>query len=500
MRSRRPAGRRRPLIHVVLAAAAAALVLVAAPSLAVTRSTTKKTPNLMAGSAYLVTPANLVNGHYYSPYGGGYADWGLTIDGAFALAATRDENSTLAGIVTYIEKAGDDGADTNINTWTGVGTPYVSGGDLGKEALLAEVVGVNPRDFGRLNLISQIDAAVCTAASTDGSGKCVAAGNYYYSSSVFDQALGIMAQMRAGDTANARSPVTYLLSLQHTDGSFPSLIPPVPPDSDVDSTAMAAMALALVPSERAAVAKAVAWIAEQQESNGGFPGTSGDSTNTTGLAIQALDLETGTYTSQVAAAEAFLAGQQNSDGGFNVAAGQAGSDVRASTQALGGSVGTSFGTLSIDLSGVSPPKPKPTPSATRTTPKPSVSKSTAKSGSGGSGSASSGGGSGSGSSGNDQALGSVPRQTPTPTPSPTPSPSPVGQTTTPATVPGITATSPTTTPTRTAKVRAVTAAASESLNPWWWVTIGVAIALALAVGTLFARRYRVAAHVKRGGS
>jgi hypothetical protein len=475
----------------MLATAAAVLVpvLASASSLAASRSTTK-TPNLAAGSAYLVAPANLVDGHYYSPFGGGYADWGLTIDGAFALAATKDENSKLAGIVTYIEKAGDDGADTSVNTWTGVGTPYVSGGAVGKEALLAEVVGVNPRDFGGLNLISRIDAAVCTAASTDGSGKCVAAGNYYYSSSVFDQALGIMAQMRAGDAANAKSPVTYLLSLQHTDGSFPSLIPSTPGDSDVDSTAMAAMALALVPGEQAAVAKAVAWIAEQQESGGGFPGTSGDSTNTTGLAIQAMNLETGTYTSQMAAARAFLAGQQNSDGGFNVAAGLPGSDVRASTQALGGSVGTSFGTLSVDLSGVSAPRPSPTPtpSATHTKPKPSAS--TAKSSSGGSGSVGSGGGPGSGSSGNGQAPGSVPQQSP--------SPSPAGQTTTAPAVPGITATSPAATPARTAKVRAVAVAASKSLNPWWWVTIGVAIALALAVGALFARRYRVAAHAKGG--
>src|SRR5207237_1031045 len=82
-----------------------------------------------------------------------------------------------------------------------------------------------------------------------------------------------------------------LESLQNADGSFPSLIPGTG-DQDVDSTAMAAMALALAPGTAATadVSSAVAWIAGRQEKAGGFPGVGGDSINSAGLAIQAMSL------------------------------------------------------------------------------------------------------------------------------------------------------------------------------------------------------------------
>jgi Prenyltransferase and squalene oxidase repeat len=451
-------------------------------------------PNLAEGSAYLVSPANLIDGHYYSPFGGGFADWGMTVDGAFALAATGDQNSTLKGMVDYIDAQGADGSGGTVNDWTGVGTPYASGGALGKEALLAEVVGMDPHDFGGWDLIAQLDASVCAAASTGSDTSCAAAGNYTYSSSVFDQALGIMAQIRAGDTANAQAPIAYLESLQHADGSFPSLIPPTG-DSDVDSTAMAAMALALVPGEQGAVAEAVSWIAGQQEQDGGFPGSSGDSVNSAALAIQGLTLESSSHGAQIDAAEGFLAGQQNSDGGFNVAAGgQPGSDVRASTQAVGGAVGTSFGTLSIDLSGVTAPPTtpgSPTPSTT-----PTVTHSP------------------------------TPTHTPTPTRTPTRNPTqnptkssppttappassyPAPVNTVSPSAPGFAATpsagstlglapssasSPAAVAAPAPSAEAVATGQGTSINPLWWMTIGVAAVVATAVSALFVRRRRLAA-------
>ena len=113
---------------------------------------------------------------------------------------------------------------------------------------------------------------------------------------------------------------------------------------------MAAMALAIVPDKQAAVTKALAWIAGKQLPDGGFPGASGDSTNSAGVAVQGLSLDQGQYGGQLAKAKTFLAGQQNTDGGFNAYLGSTqGSDLRASTQAVGGSIGTSFGTLYLDL-------------------------------------------------------------------------------------------------------------------------------------------------------
>jgi hypothetical protein len=343
--------RHRAAVFAVLLIAACALLGVSAPGAAA--GTQGRAPNLAAGSAYLVAPANLIDGHYYESFPG-TADFGLTIDGALALAATGDKDAALRTIVAFLANDGKDPSGDTVNEWTGIGTSDASGGAIGKEALLAEVVGDNPRSFGGRNLIAALDATVCTRPSAGGSASCPAAGSYLDATSMFDQALGVIAQLRAGQVSEAAAPVAYLESLQSANGSFPSLIPPSG-GPDVDSTAMAVMALALAPGARAAadVAAGVTWIASRQEHNGGFPGMGAESINSTGLATQALTLRADVYRARISAAESFLAGQQNSNGGFNADAGQPGSNPRASTQAVGGAVGTSFGTLRIDLS--SPP-------------------------------------------------------------------------------------------------------------------------------------------------
>lgn len=328
-------------------------------------------PDLKKGTAYLVAPAQLTDGHYYQPFGGGFADFGLTIDGAYALAATRQDDAAFTKIVQFLDEQKADGTGRTINDWTGIGTEYASGGSLGKEALLAEVAGKDPRAFGGHDLIAALDDAVCAEASTGTDTTCATPGSYAYSPSVFSQSLAIMAQLRAGDTANAAAPVAYLKGLQQPGGAWPSLIPATA-DSDVDSTAMAVMALALLPDDAdasAAVARGVAWIAKQQKADGGFPGAAGDSTNSAALAVQALTLDKSAYTTEITKTLAFLASQQNPDGGFNVAAGgQPGSDVRASTQAVGGATGISFGTLLVEGETSPPPSsPSPTPTPTPTT-------------------------------------------------------------------------------------------------------------------------------------
>ncbi len=344
--------RRRAAIPVV----SAALVMGAwalsglVPHAAAATTTTAKVPNLVTGSAYLVAPANLIDGHYYESIPG-YADFGLTIDGALALAATGDEDPALRKVVAFIADDGKDPSGSTVNTWTGIGTSYAIGGAIGKEALLAEVVGDNPRDFGGHNLIAALDASVCTRPSAGGNTSCPGTGSYLNDTSVFDQALGVLAQLRAGQVIDAAAPISYLESLQSRDGSFPSLIP-ASGGPDVDSTAMAVMALALAPGARAGddVLSGLKWIASKQERNGGFPSDGAESMNSTGLAIQALTLRAPVYKARIGSALAFLASEQNGNGGFDADAGQHGSNLRASTQALGGAVGTPFGTLRRNLS------------------------------------------------------------------------------------------------------------------------------------------------------
>jgi hypothetical protein len=312
-------------------------------------------PDLATAVAYLTEATTLVDGDHYesSP---GFADIGLTIDGALALAAAGTAPGALAGMVAYVE--------ANAAGWTGYGTTSASGASLGKEALLAEVVGDDPRAFGGQDLISALDTSVCTAPSAGTGGPCVAEGNYAYSASTYGESLGIMAQLRADDWSGATRPIQYLESLEDADGGWPSLIPPGTGDSsDVDSTAMVVMALALdpAPTATAAVLRGITWIAGQQEADGGFPGASGDSTNSTALALLALGLDRAAQAGGIRAGLAFLAARQQADGGFAISSGAgspSGSDLRSTTQAVSGTVGTSFATLRSSSSpGASPPPP-----------------------------------------------------------------------------------------------------------------------------------------------
>ncbi len=320
---------------------------------------TSASPDLSTAVAYLTGSTNLVAGDHYEPFGPGFADIGLTIDGALALAAAGTAPVALAHMVQYVADHG--------SGWTGYGTVAASGNSLGKVALLAEVVAENPRDFGGEDLIAALDATVCSAPSSGPGGPCVAAGNYAYSGSTYGEAVGIMAQLRAADWVGAARPIQYLESLQDADGGWPSLNPPgAAPSSEVDSTAMAVMALALDPGSTAAAAvlRGSAWIVGQQESNGGFPGASGDNTNSTALALLALGLDRGAHSGAIAAGMAFLSAEQVADGGFAISLSSGsppGSDLRSSTQAVSGAVGTSFATLrSSPLTSTGPIRAAPT--------------------------------------------------------------------------------------------------------------------------------------------
>ncbi|MEU6046909.1 prenyltransferase/squalene oxidase repeat-containing protein [Streptomyces griseus] len=325
-------------------------------------------PDLQRGVAYLTSPANLHQGRYYRAVdNAGRADFGMTIDGAFALAATGHDDNALRTVVDFLAKGGKDSEGRTLDDWTGVGGKYALGGSMGKAALLAQIVERDPRDFGGQDLIAGLADAVCERPSTAPDRSCAAEGAYTYAPSVFAHSLGIIAQLRAGEEKAAEAPIAYLASLQHSaSGAWPSLIPATG-DSDVDSTAMAAMTMDLVPGDAhaAAVDKALAWIASRQLPDGGFPGAAGNSVNSAALAVQGLSLDAEKYDKQITKALKFLASQQNEDGGFNVAKeGQRGSDIRASAQAVGGSTGISFGVLTRSLEGTTPnPVPSPSSSA-----------------------------------------------------------------------------------------------------------------------------------------
>jgi hypothetical protein len=438
---------------VISVVAATALSAGAGPALATAR------PNLVTGSAYLVAPANLIHGHYYQSFPG-YADFGLTIDGALALAATGRHQAELKGIVGFLDSRGKDPHGGTVNRWTGIGTRAVSGGSIGAEALLAEATGYNPRRFGGHDLVAALNASVCARASAGKSTRCPGAGSYSNAASVFDQALGIIAQLRTGQANAAITPIRYLESLRNAGGSFPSLIPNSH-DKDVDSTALAVMALALVPAPaaQADVKAGLTWIASKQEKDGGFPGASGDSVNSAGLAVQALNLEKVRYRRAISSALGFLAAEQNRNGGFNPDAhGQRGSDIRASTEAVGGAVGISLGELFRNLGTVSapkPPAPTPAPTPTRSpSPAPTVTIT------------------------QQVAVTLSPSQAPAKAPLVTPTPQPSTQLSAP--------------PSSQPAQRLAAADSDSSLTTnLWWTVIGVAVAAAAVIAALYLRRRRL---------
>ncbi|GAA1875734.1 prenyltransferase/squalene oxidase repeat-containing protein [Lapillicoccus jejuensis] len=458
--------------------------------------------DLQRGSDYLagqLTGAPGVTGRYAAGFG--QADLGLTIDTGLALAATGRDQSALADVVAFVEH-GTDPNGQSLGSWTGitdhaagVRPDYRSGGSIAKAVVLEQVVGHDPASVGGLDLLTNLAETVCRKPDANG---CAARGNYRYATSVFSQALGVVAQTRAGQ--DATRPLAYLAGLQAADGSFPSLLPSSG-DQDVDSTAMAAMALDLVPGHSAAVDRAVAWVASRQGADGGFAGTSGSSLNTAGLAAQGLALRPSTYGATLARVRAFLGAHQNADGGFGISTTETASDVRASAQALGGAVGTSFGTLRLATTlpgagaGGSPPPtgtptPRPTgPRPTSPAPRPSTP-APVPAGAGGSGS---GGGAvgprtgpalGSGVGPGAPGTGSsspTPAASATSTPSTsspsssspsTPSPSSPSSASGTATASGAGSTPP---PTAGGPSTQRTSATTGGVNPLWWVVLAVAV-------------------------
>ena len=343
---------RTTLAGVTALAVGSALVVAAQQASAATSA-----PDPQQATSYLTAPAQLVDGHYYDPYGVGQADWGLTIDGALALAAQGGHSLAYTKLVDFMAGNGKDAAGTDVISWTGIGTDYVDGGSVGKLALLADVAGRDPHAFAGHDLVAELAKARCTGTTSIGQSSCAGKGGYAGGSSVFKQALGLIGEARsgAGDAAVAQ-PAAFLLSLQNTDGGWPSLIPSGGGTSDVDSTAMAVMALTLVPGDTATAAaqRGIAWVAGKQLSDGAFPGYApagsepAHSTNSTALALQALRLSSGNHATQITKALGFLAGSQNGDGGFDIDSANDGSDVRATTQVVNGIVGRSYATLLND--------------------------------------------------------------------------------------------------------------------------------------------------------
>ena len=242
----------------------------AAPALAATAGAPTKA---QAAAGWLAR--QLVQGsHFVTVFDGvSYPAQGETIDALFAFAATKSANDYGARAIAWLEQP------AVLSNYIGTGTESYAGATA-KVALAAEVRGINPARFGKVNLIARL-AKLLTK-----SGRYSDHSAFGDFSNAFSQSLAIIALSRDGG-APAKA-VSFLISSECKNGGYPLNFAQKTCVSDTDSTAMDVQAL-LAAGQRAAAVRGLSWLASVQKPDGGLDATGGTSpnANTTGLAGEA---------------------------------------------------------------------------------------------------------------------------------------------------------------------------------------------------------------------
>jgi hypothetical protein len=234
--------------------------------------------------------------HFVTVYGGvTYPDQGETIDAIFAFAATKTANDYGARAIGWLEQS------TVLYNYIGTGTESYAGATA-KAALAAEVRGINPAKFGKVNLIARLDKLLAKSGRYSDHS---AYGDY---SNAFSQSLAIIALSRLGGAP--ATAVRFLMSSECKNGGYPLSFAQKTCVSDTDSTAMDVQAL-LAANEQKAAARGLSYLADVQKPSGGLDATGATSpnANTTGLAGEAF-AASAAYKHQAALAAKFLTSLQ----------------------------------------------------------------------------------------------------------------------------------------------------------------------------------------------
>ncbi len=223
---------------------------------------------------------------------------------------------------------------------------YVSGqpGRAAKLSITVSALGLNPKSFGKVNLVSAITKGL------------PADGRVGSSDSAFVQSLAIIALKRAGATIPV-TLLTKLLSLQDSTGAFGYEFPAGTFNADPDTTAAAIVALDGLGHLDPQLDDAVASAKATQHADGYWPSFSPvDSTGLMGSALAAAGED-------VTSAKNWLAGQQRTDGGFPAELNGSSSDVMATSEAMFLATGKNLLDASLKLSKC-PKNPKKLPAST----------------------------------------------------------------------------------------------------------------------------------------
>jgi hypothetical protein len=164
-----------------------------------------------------------------------------------------------------------------------VTSALVKPGDTAKLILLAVAARRDPRDFGGVDLVAELEAKLDNSGLYGG----LEAGN------VFEQSLAILA-LTATERPIPAVALDWLISVQLEDGSWSWNGDTTPGSGDSNSTALTVQALEAVGGLDAAVSPALEYLRAIQNEDGGFPyqkpsdfGSDTDA-NSTAYVIQAL--------------------------------------------------------------------------------------------------------------------------------------------------------------------------------------------------------------------
>ncbi|HXH79785.1 hypothetical protein [Nocardioides sp.] len=258
-----------------------------------------------AGASWL--KGQLTNGLVHNDQFGGFDDYGLSADFAFALKAVG-KNADAATIVNAIEPKSESwvsGAD--------FGSPSrVYAGSLAKLVSVAQAAGEDARAFNSVNQVARLEGRVASAGHITGRLEDAGVDSTDPFDADFVNVIGQSFAARALTTAGSPRAVdatTFLLEQQCPEGFFREQLNPdkTSPEQgcvsgaagsgpSVDTTALTVINLLDTPgvsaTTRGLAGAAAEWLKTQQAADGSFSagGTEGYNANSTGLAGWALDL------------------------------------------------------------------------------------------------------------------------------------------------------------------------------------------------------------------
>lgn len=263
---------------------------------------------------------------------------GDTADAVVAFVAAGEDPAAL--------KTGDASA---LDYLAAQAASYAASGPGGAAKLIMAAVaaGEDPTSFGGVNLLEQLGASYDPATGQ-------------YGPDVYGHTLAMLA-VRAAGASPSPAAVARLLALQLEDGGW-SFDGTAETGSDTNTTSLAVMALVGQRQADGARARAMAYLKDQQNDDGGFPYSQsspfgGDSdANSTAAAIQAIvaagqDPESDAWSPGGTSPLEALAALQNASGALRFQAGQADDNALATYQAIPALLGKALPVATASVSG-----------------------------------------------------------------------------------------------------------------------------------------------------